>query len=69
VNSKEEVNKISRLISIDNVVGNTVYAYANRKELSEFDKLDYNYTLIQQPDRSGESVMADTVEKMRSWDR
>ncbi|MDA3813684.1 MAG: M14 family zinc carboxypeptidase [Candidatus Cloacimonetes bacterium] len=68
VNSKEEVNKISRLISIDNVVGNTVYAYANRKELSEFDKLDYNYTLIQQPDRSGESVMADTVEKMRSWD-
>ena len=68
INSKEEVNKISRIISIDNIVGNTVYAYANQTELSNFNQLGYSYSQIQLPQKSWNSVMADSKEEMRSWD-
>jgi len=67
VSSKKEINKLSGLISIDKINGNTVYAYANREQLTQFDQLNYSYNIIQQPDRSN-NPMADTLQKMRSWD-
>ncbi|MCK5051915.1 MAG: carboxypeptidase regulatory-like domain-containing protein [Candidatus Cloacimonetes bacterium] len=68
INSKEEVNKISRIISIDNVIGNTVYAYANQRELSNFNQLGYSYSLIKPFQKSWDSVMATSKEEMRNWD-
>ena len=68
VSSKEEVNKISRLISISKIVENTIYAYANQKELSVFNQYGYSYTILQHPSKLREPVMADSKEKMRGWD-
>lgn len=67
VNSQDDVNKLSSLISIDKVIGNVVYAYANQKQLSKFAQLNYNYTIIPKPDRTYEP-MASSITEMRSWD-
>lgn len=49
IDSKEMLSKISRVISIDNVVGDTVYAYANERELSEFGQFGYHYEVLPRP--------------------
>ena len=46
IQTKDEIKFITKLISIDKVIGNEVYAFANKKEFSDFLKLNYNYTLI-----------------------
>ncbi|MEA2095463.1 MAG: M14 family zinc carboxypeptidase, partial [Candidatus Cloacimonadota bacterium] len=68
INSKEEINKISSMISIDNIIDNTVYAYANQRELSNFNQLGYSYSLIKPFQKSWESVMANSKEEMQNWD-
>lgn len=46
---KANLNDVSSIISIDNVKGNDVYAYANRTEFSKFTKLGYNLTILTPP--------------------
>jgi len=67
VNSKEEISKITKLISIDNVVGNTVFAYANQKEIHEFMQLGYGFIELQHQRSLQKLIMADTIEEMRDW--
>lgn len=60
--SKNEINTITRFISIDNVKGNDVYAYANRKEFNDFIKLGYKFELLQSPSETATGiVMSDNV--------
>jgi hypothetical protein len=47
--SRDEIPALTRIISIDNVRGNTVTAYANKNEFSHFLDLGYNYILLQDP--------------------
>jgi hypothetical protein len=63
--------KITNIISIDNVVHDTVYAYANDDQLRQFDKLGYKYTILPKPSTlSAKSItMATTVVEMANWDR
>ncbi len=44
-----EIPVLTKIISIDNVKGNEVYAYANRKEFSRFLDLEYSYTILPHP--------------------
>jgi len=67
VNSKEEINRITKLISIDKIDGNTVFAYANQKELNEFIQLGYSFTELQHQGSLQKSIMASTIEEMRDW--
>jgi len=62
---------LTKTISIDNIINDTIYAYANPGELEEFSKLGYKYELLPHPSYSGGKVinMATTVEQMASWDR
>jgi hypothetical protein len=46
---RSEIQVLTKIISIDNVKGNEVFAYANRNEFSHFLDLGYNYTLLQHP--------------------
>jgi hypothetical protein len=46
---KDEIQVLTRIISIDNVKGNEVYAYANREEFSRFLDLGYTYTILPHP--------------------
>jgi hypothetical protein len=70
VKDKSEISTITRIISIDNVRGDSVWAYANDKEFDEFSKLNYKITdLPLQGNQSKVVNMATTVAQMATWDR
>jgi hypothetical protein len=61
---------ITSTISIDNVVGDTIYAYANAVEFEKFKALGYKIESLPHPSTPNKSrVMATTVEQMANWDR
>ncbi len=49
VSSRQEIDSLTRIISIDNVKGNEVFAYADKKEFAKFLSLNYNFILLQHP--------------------
>ncbi|MEI6173410.1 MAG: M14 family zinc carboxypeptidase [Bacteroidota bacterium] len=49
IQNREDIHSLTRIISIDNVKDHTVFAYANRKEFSEFLHLNLAYTILQHP--------------------
>ncbi len=65
---KKELEKITSIISIDNVKENTVYAYALQHELEAFKKLGYKIEYIPK-DIPKSLTMATTIEQMENWDR
>lgn len=66
--SKEEIAKLTNIISIDNVSGNTVYAYANENEFNEFLKLNYRFTHLPHPGDVEFVDMSDDISTLRnSW--
>jgi len=46
---RSEIQFLTRIISIDNVKGNDVFAYANKKQFSEFLEKNYKYTILPHP--------------------
>ncbi len=70
--SKETINtKITRIISIDRVKADTVWAYANEEEFARFSELGYKVELLTPPSLLPGKVinMATTIGQMASWDR
>lgn len=49
ITDREDVHLLTRLISIDNVKGKTVFAYANRKEFGDFLPYDFDYKILPPP--------------------
>ncbi len=69
IKSVDEVRKITRVISIDNVKDNTVWAYANTEEFTEFLKLGYDYKILPAPSSLTKDVnMASSISQMSNWD-
>ncbi len=68
VENKAELRKLTRVISIDNVEGNTVYAYANSSEMTKFKSLGYKPVTLTNPSKLATYLMATTKEQMRDWD-
>ena len=66
--SREQLNEITKIISIDNVKDGKVYAYANKTQLQNFEKLNINYTVLPHPGSLITPEMADTRDGMRDWD-
>ena len=62
---------ITKIISIDNIKADTVYAYANNKELESFKKFGYKIEFLPAPSISDSKVinMATDITQMSSWDR
>ncbi len=46
---RSELDSLTRNISIDNVKGTTVFAYATDKQLEKFKSLGYSYTVLPHP--------------------
>jgi len=69
INHKSEINKITRIISIDNVIDQTVYAYATDKTLEKFKQLGYKYTLLDKPGKGVKENLATTIAEMQNWDK
>ncbi|OGU76925.1 MAG: hypothetical protein A2V93_00375 [Ignavibacteria bacterium RBG_16_34_14] len=65
---KEEINILTRIISIDNVVGNIVYAYANEEEFNEFLSLGYEYEVLRSPGDVDDVQMSSSLEELGLWD-
>lgn len=65
--SKDELQFLTMIISIDNVDGLKVYAYANEKEFSEFLKLNYKYEILPHPASLIAPEMGNTIEDVKSW--
>lgn len=62
---------LTRIISIDRINHDTIFAYANGDELKRFEKLGYKYLLLPHPSTLNTKVitMATTIEEMANWDR
>jgi hypothetical protein len=68
IKDKSKLDTITRIISIDNVKGLEVYAFATQKEFDEFNKLGYKIEFLNK-DIPKSLTMANTVAEMASWDR
>jgi len=72
--SKDNVNKISEIISIDavknNVIGFEVFAFANEKEFNNFLKLNIEFELLPLPSESIKEPLkiSDNTESVSAWD-
>ncbi len=49
ITSRAEISRLTRIVSIDNIVGDTVYAYANPTELARLASAGYTYTVLPPP--------------------
>ena len=66
--NKAELQNLSSVISIDNIRGNWVYAYANDTEWEAFGKLGYRTQLLPSPASEYPATVARSQSEMRSWD-
>lgn len=67
VENNNEINFLTNIISIDNVTGNIVYAYANENEFTEFLKYGYKYEVLTNPGDLIEAEMSYTTRGMLDW--
>ncbi|MDD4309379.1 MAG: M14 family zinc carboxypeptidase [Candidatus Cloacimonetes bacterium] len=66
--NKAELKNISKVISIDKIKGNWVYAYANDEEWKAFQELGYKTRLLPAPSSLFAPVMSTSVQQTRLWD-
>ena len=66
--NKAELQNLSNVISIDNIKGNWVYAYANDQEWKEFSSLGYKTQLLPAPASEFPTVMTSDQRELRAWD-
>ncbi|HQO46850.1 MAG TPA: M14 family zinc carboxypeptidase, partial [Candidatus Cloacimonas sp.] len=60
--------EISKIISVDNIRGNWVYAYANDEEYSSFMELGLKPQLLPSPASLTEPIMSSDVREVKLWD-
>lgn len=61
IRSKEEIHTLTNIISIDNVRGDTVWAYANMPEFIRFSKLGYTINVLPNPGDVQNVLMKDHI--------
>jgi PKD repeat protein len=62
------LNDLTNRISLDNVKGNTVFAYANRKEFVDFLSLGLTYETLTAPSLLNTALMTDDPKQVLTWD-
>lgn len=65
---KSPLKELTRVISIDNIRGNWVYAYANDQEWEQFSRLGYRAQILPAPASEFPAVMASSQAQLREWD-
>ncbi len=68
VTSPAELEKITRIISIDNVQDGVVHAYANEMEIEVFKTLGYDYEVLPHPGTLIDPAMTDSKDGLKAWD-
>lgn len=67
VNSSEELRELTNVISIDNVEGLKVYAYANENEFNQFLTYNYAYNILTKPGIVENVSMSNTIDGVNDW--
>lgn len=65
---KSQLSELTKVISIDRVKGNWVYAYANDGEWEHFSTLGYRAQILSAPASEFPAIMAAGQAEMRDWD-
>lgn len=68
INGLSELETLTRIISIDNVKGNTVFAYANLGEFMDFLKYGYEIQVLTAPSLIDTVAMSSGSDQPLSWD-
>lgn len=68
INERSDLLTLASVISIDNVKGDEVYAYANDKEMKDFLKLGIFYEMLPNPGTLINPGMSGNVDEIRAWD-
>ncbi|UCD94271.1 MAG: hypothetical protein JSU69_10985 [Candidatus Zixiibacteriota bacterium] len=68
ISSRDELEQLSRIISVDDFRDNVVYAYANSREWQNFLALGYDYTVLPHPGTLIVPKMAPSADAMAEWD-
>ncbi len=70
ISDKKDISWITKIISIANVNGNRVFAYANEKELNDFEATGIPYALLPHPNEGVNPVMMDIegLKESKAWD-
>lgn len=68
--SKEQLNQLTKLVSIDKVTENTVFAYASRDEFDKFLNTNIHYQLLNHPNAFFKADMFDSkLKQTYAWDQ
>ncbi|MFO7526770.1 MAG: M14 family zinc carboxypeptidase [Ignavibacteriaceae bacterium] len=67
ISDRSELNTLTNIISIDNVSGYKVFAYANENEFKEFLSLGYKFEVLTHPGRLIEPEMGSDFESINDW--
>ena len=67
ISDKEQIHSLTKVISIDNVSGNKVLAYANQKEFAAFQKTGLPYTLLPHPSELIQLDVSDNPKQVMEW--
>lgn len=68
IQDRSELQALTSVVSIDQVRGNTVWAYANDTEWAEFGKLGYRAELLPAPASEFPAIMSANQSQLRLWD-
>lgn len=68
IKDRSEIQNLTNVISIDNVSGKTVWAYANDQEWKTFQSLGYQAEILPNPGSLIQHEMRDTGQSTRLWD-
>ena len=69
IDNPEELTKLTRIISIDNVEQGYVYAYAcNESEMEAFKAMNYTYEVLPRPSTLEDHRMAQSKAEIKAWD-
>jgi hypothetical protein len=65
--SHDLIVMLTNVVSIDNVIGLTVYAYANEDEYKEFLSYNLNHTILPKPGELIIPEMSDRLDEITDW--
>ncbi|MDD4224442.1 MAG: M14 family zinc carboxypeptidase [Candidatus Cloacimonetes bacterium] len=65
---KTQLQNLTHIVSIDNIKGNWVYAYANDAEWAEFGKLGLKTQLLPAPSSEYQAKMSSSASEAKDWD-
>lgn len=68
IEARKNLERISNVVSIDNVKGTTVFAYATPTQFENFKNLGYSYTKLKHPGLLIKPQMASNLKRARDWD-